>query len=166
MAYEFDGAPYEKRTNMLATRHARYPGAGLVGRELHTGGVHGRGVQAHGKAWRNGRTRSTGRDETIHGLAPWRHDEPGQINGRYLDLDERIEIANMLRAGMGVRTIVADMGRSGEYREPRASDGTRILGAQRQVQEDARIPQAARGNAGTCQRLKSRPESDDRLESN
>ncbi|OSG97351.1 hypothetical protein LMG10733_1452 [Bifidobacterium adolescentis] len=26
MAYEFDGAPYEKRANMLATRHARYPG--------------------------------------------------------------------------------------------------------------------------------------------
>ena len=52
------------------------------------------------------------RRETIRGLAPWRHDEPGQINGRYLDLDERIGIANMLRAGMGVRTIVADMGRS------------------------------------------------------
>lgn len=69
--------------------------------------------QAHGKAWRNDRTRSTGRDERPSvDWRPWRYDEPGQINGRYLDLDERIEIANMLRAGMGVRTIVADMGRS------------------------------------------------------
>ena len=66
-----------------------------------------------GKVWRNGRTRSGGRDERASvdrysgGM-----DEPKKVDGYHLSQDERIEIADMLRQGRSLRQIAARLGRS------------------------------------------------------
>ena len=66
-----------------------------------------------GKAWRNGRTRATGRDEKP--LVDWYRDPmdtPKPIHERYLCQDERLTIADRLRLGDGVRAIAGLLNRS------------------------------------------------------
>lgn len=66
-----------------------------------------------GKVWRNGRTRSNGRNETA-GLDRYRGDmnEPKRINRYYLSQDERISIADMLANGFSLRAIAGHLKRS------------------------------------------------------
>ena len=113
MVYEFDGSKYEKLRDMQAARRAKYLGLVRGGMNF-TQAAHAVGVSKRtGKAWRNGRTRSTGRNERP--LVD-RHrggmDKPKQIDARYLCMDERIAIADMRRAGSGVRTIARTLGRA------------------------------------------------------
>ncbi|WP_238548422.1 IS30 family transposase [Bifidobacterium biavatii] len=65
-----------------------------------------------GKAWRNGRTRATGRNEKP--LVDWYRstvDKPKKISTRYLSQDERMSIADWRHAGMGVREIARRLAR-------------------------------------------------------
>lgn len=100
MVFEFDGTKYERLRDMRAARRAKPPDPVRGGMDF-TRAAHAVGVSKRtGKAWRNGRTRSTGR------------------NGRPLvdrcrgGMDERIAIADMRRAGSGVRSIARTPGRA------------------------------------------------------
>ena len=113
MGCEFDGVVYGKLKEMREARRAEYF-------ELVSGGMSftqaakSVGVSKRtGKVWRNGRTRSTGRDERAL-VDRYRGDmeEPKKIDGYYLSQDERIAIADGLRAGESIRTIAARLGRS------------------------------------------------------
>lgn len=113
MGCEFDGVVYGKLKEMREARRAEYF-------ELVSGGMSftqaakSVGVSKRtGKVWRNGRTRSTGRDERAL-VDRYRGDmeEPKKIDGYYLSRDERIAIADGLRAGESIRTIAAGLGRS------------------------------------------------------
>lgn len=111
MVYEFDGTKYEKLRDMQAARRAKYLDLVRGGMNF-TQAAHAVGVSKRtGKAWRNGRTRSTGRNERP--LVDWYRggmDKPKQIDARYLCMDERIAIADMRRAGSGVRAIARTSG--------------------------------------------------------
>ena len=64
------------------------------------------------KVWRNGRTRSTGRNEKPS--VDWYRstvDVPRKISSRYLSQDERVSIADWRKAGMGVRAIARRLNR-------------------------------------------------------
>jgi IS30 family transposase len=66
-----------------------------------------------GKVWRNGRTRSTGRNEPA--VIDWYGADmipPNIISGRYLNQDERLAIADGLNRGDSLRTIAAALGRN------------------------------------------------------
>ncbi len=68
------------------------------------------------KAWRNGRTCATGRNEKP--LVDWycsTMDKPKTLHPRYLSQEERIQIADRLRLGDSIRAIV---------RPPRRDPGT------------------------------------------
>ena len=113
MGYEFDGTVYGRLKEMQEARRRKYL-------ELVSGGTNfTRAAEAvgvskrTGKVWRNGRTRSTGRNERA--LVDWYRgdmEEPKKIDGYYLSQDERIAIADGLRAGESIRTIAARLGRS------------------------------------------------------
>ncbi|OZG51613.1 transposase [Pseudoscardovia radai] len=113
MVYEFDGTEYDKLRDMQEARRAKYL-------ELVHGGMNftqaARAVgvsKRTGKVSRNGRTRSTGRNERP--LADWCRgdmDKPKTTCARHLGLDERITIAGMHRAGSGVRAIARTLGRA------------------------------------------------------
>ena len=113
MSYEFDGVVYDKLREMQEARRARYL-------ELVSGGMNfTRAAEAvgvskrTGKVWRNGRGRSSGRDERA--LVDWYRgdmEEPKKIDGYYLSQDERIAIADGLRAGDSIRSIAARSGRT------------------------------------------------------
>ena len=82
-----------------------------------TQAAHAVGVSKRtGKVWRNGRTRSTGRNERplvdrYAGRMGLERD--GQAGTRrHLSEDERIEIADLVQAGEGVRAIARRLGRS------------------------------------------------------
>ena len=87
MGYEFDGVVYDKLREMQEARRARYL-------ELVSGGMNfTRAAEAvgvskrTGKVWRNGRGRSSGRDERA--LVDWYRgdmEEPKNIDGYYLSL--------------------------------------------------------------------------------
>lgn len=64
------------------------------------------------KVWRNGRTRSCGRNETAS-VDWYRGDQPlpSPTHARYLHQDERLAIADGLRQGDSLRKIAADLGR-------------------------------------------------------
>lgn len=65
------------------------------------------------KAWENGRGRSSCRNERA--LVDWYRgdmEEPKKIDGYYLSQDERIAIADSLRAGDSIRSIAARLRRS------------------------------------------------------
>ena len=113
MVYEFDRTKHEKLRDMQAARRAKHPGL-MRGDMNFTQAAHAAGVSKRaGKAWRNGRTRSTGRNERP--LVDWYRggmDKPKQIDARYLCMDERIAIADMRRAGSGVRAIARALGRA------------------------------------------------------
>lgn len=65
-----------------------------------------------GKAWRNGRTRSTGRDEKAS-VDCYRKgmEQLGNVDARYLCQEERLRIADLHRLGHGVRAIARAIGR-------------------------------------------------------
>jgi len=63
MVYEFDGTKYGKLRDMQAARRAKHPDLVRGGMNF-TQAAHAAGASKRtGKAWRNGRTRSTGRNE-------------------------------------------------------------------------------------------------------
>lgn len=113
MGYEFDGVVYDKLRETQEARRARYL-------ELVSGGMNfTRAAEAvgvskrTGKVWRNGRGRSSGRDERA--LVDWYRgdmEEPKKIDGYYLSQDERIAIADGLRAGDSIRSMAARLGKS------------------------------------------------------
>ena len=113
MAYEFEGTGYRWKRDMLAARRRRYVELVLSGVNF-TEAARAVGVSKRtGKVWRNGRTRSTGRNE-----APCREwteaamPEPRPIDARYLSLDERVAIADGLVCGMTMSRIAESIGRS------------------------------------------------------
>ena len=63
MVYEFDGTKYGKLRDMQAARRVKHPGLVRGGTDF-TRAAHAAGAYKRtGKVWRNGRTRSTGRNE-------------------------------------------------------------------------------------------------------
>ena len=78
-----------------------------------TQAAHAVGVSKRtGKAWRNGRTRATGRNEKP--LVDWYRstmDKPKTLHPRYLSQEERIKIADRLRLGDSIRAIARLLGR-------------------------------------------------------
>lgn len=78
-----------------------------------TQAAHAVGVSKRtGKAWRNGRTRATGRNEKP--LVDWYRstmDKPKTLHPRYLSQEERIQIADRLRLGDSIRAIARLLGR-------------------------------------------------------
>ena len=72
-----------------------------------TQAAHAVGVSKRtGKAWRNGRTRATGRNGKP--LVDWYRstmDKPKTLHPRYLSQEERIQIADRLRLGDSIRAI-------------------------------------------------------------
>ena len=107
MAYEFEGVRYAKLRDMQEARRAKY--VQLLEEGLNfTQAAHAVGVSKRtGKVWRNGRTRSNGRDERP--LVDWYggrvKTSPTLVSSRYLSMDERIEIADLARSGASVRSI-------------------------------------------------------------
>ena len=122
MVHEFDGTKYGKLRDMQAARCAKHPDLVRGGMNL-AQAAHAAGVPKRtGKAWRNGRTRSTGRNERPPAD---RHrggmDKPRRTDAGHLCMDERIAIADMRHAGSGVRAIARTLGRAPSTisREPR-----------------------------------------------
>lgn len=126
MGYEFDGTVCGKLKEMQEARRKRY--FELVSRGMNfTQAAKSVGASKRtGKVWRNGRTRSSGRNERVL-VDRYRGDmeEPKKIDGYYLSQDERIAIADGLRAGESIRAIAARLGRSPSTisREARANAG-------------------------------------------
>ena len=110
----FNGVGYATRGEMCAARRAEY--VRLLDEEglNFTQAARAVGVSKRtGKAWRNGRTRATGRNERP--LVDWYRstmDRPREIDGRYLGQGERVTIADRLRLGDTVRGIARLLGRS------------------------------------------------------
>lgn len=101
---------------MQAARRARYAELLKAGMNF-TQAAHAVGVSKRtGKVWRNGLTRSTGRNEGplvdwyAGRMGPERDRQAG--TRRHLSEDERIEIADLVQAGEGVRAIARRLGRS------------------------------------------------------
>ena len=113
LPYEFEGRAYEKLRDMQRARRGRYLEHLKSGMSF-TQAARAVGVSKRtGKVWRNGRTRSGGRDERAS--VDWYSggmDEPKKVDGYYLSQDERIEIADMLRQGRSLRQIADRLGRS------------------------------------------------------
>lgn len=106
MVYEFDGTKHRKLRNMQAARRAKHPDLVRGGTDF-TRAAHAVGVSKRtGKVWRNGRTHSTGRNERpLVDRYRGGMDKPKQIDAGHLCMDGRIAIADMRRAGSGVRAI-------------------------------------------------------------
>ena len=111
--WAFNGVEYPTRNEMCAARRAEY--VRLLDEEgmNFTQAAHAVGVSKRtGKAWRNGRTRATGRNEKP--LVDWYRstmDKPKRIHARYLNQEERILIADRLRPGGSIRAIARLPGR-------------------------------------------------------
>lgn len=109
----FNGVGYPTRNAMYAARRAEY--VRLLDEEgmNFTQAARAVGVSKRtGKVWRNGRTRATGRNEKAS-VDRYRStmDKPKKIHARYLSQAERIQIADRLRLGDGVRAIARMLGR-------------------------------------------------------
>lgn len=113
MVYEFDGTKYEKLRDMRAARRAKYLDLVRGGMNF-TQAAHAVGVSKRtGKVWRNGRTRSTGRNERpLVDRCRGGMDRPRRTDAGHLCMDERITIAGMHRAGNSVRAIARALGRA------------------------------------------------------
>lgn len=73
MGYEFDGVVYGKLREMQEARRTRYFELVSSGMNF-TQAAKAVGVSKRtGKVWRNGRGRSSGRDERARRLVSWRH---------------------------------------------------------------------------------------------
>lgn len=97
----FEGVEYATRGEMCAARRRRYVEHLEAGMNF-TQAARAVGVSKRtGKVWRNGRTRSNGRNEKPS--VDWYRstvDIPQKISSRYLSQDERISIADWRKAGM------------------------------------------------------------------
>ena len=118
--WTFNGVEYPTRKLMCEARRAEY--VRLLDEEgmNFTQAAHAVGVSKRtGKAWRNGRTRATGRNEKP--LVDWYRstmDKPKTLHPRYLSQEERIQIADRLRLGDSIRAIARLLGRDpGAYDE-------------------------------------------------
>ena len=108
----FEGVEYATRGEMCAARRRRYAELLEAGMNF-TQAARAVGVSKRtGKVWRNGRTRSNGRNEKPS-VDRYRStvDVPQKISSRYLDQDERISIADWRKAGMSVRGIARRLNR-------------------------------------------------------
>lgn len=105
--WTFNGVEYPTRKLMCEARRAEY--VRLLDEEgmNFTQAAHAVGVSKRtGKAWRNGRTRATGRNEKP--LVDWYRstmDKPKTLHPRYLSQEERIQIADRLRLGDSIRCL-------------------------------------------------------------
>lgn len=111
--WEYCGVTYVSRSLMCAARRAHY--VQLLNEGLNfTQAARAVGVSKRtGKVWRNGRTRTSGRNEKPS--VDWYRvdmDKPQPISSRYLSQDERITIADMLHCGQGIRAIARYLGRA------------------------------------------------------
>ena len=110
--WTFNGVEYPTRKLMCEARRAEY--VRLLDEEgmNFTQAAHAVGVSKRtGKAWRNGRTRATGRNEKP--LVDWYRstmDKPKTLHPRYLSQEERIQIADRLRLGDSIRAIARLLG--------------------------------------------------------
>ena len=115
----FEGVEYATRGEMCAARRRRYVEHLEAGMNF-TQAARAVGVSKRtGKVWRNGRTRSNGRNEKPS--VDWYRstvDIPQKISSRYLSQDERISIADWRKAGMSVRGIARTHSRKPRFREP------------------------------------------------
>ena len=122
-----------------------------------TQAAHAVGVSKRtGKAWRNGRTRATGRNEKP--LVDWYRstmDKPKTLHPRYLSQEERIQIADRLRLGDSIRAIARLLGRdpgtvSREVERNRnpESGGYGALPRPAEGRGPAQTPQTAQGGRG------------------
>ena len=111
--WAFNGVEYPTRKLMCEARRAEY--VRLLDEEgmNFTQAAHAVGVSKRtGKAWRNGRTRATGRNEKP--LVDWYRstmDKPKTLHPRHLSQEERIQIADRLRLGDSIRAIARLPGR-------------------------------------------------------
>lgn len=122
-----------------------------------TQAAHAVGVSKRtGKAWRNGRTRATGRNEKP--LVDWYRstmDKPKTLHPRYLSQEERIQIADRLRLGDSIRAIARLLGRdpgtvSREVERNRNPESGRLRALPRPAEGrgPAQTPQTAQGGRG------------------
>lgn len=113
MGYEYAGIAYERQGEMLAARRRHYVELVLAGMG-YAEAARAVGVSKRtGKAWRNGRTRSTGRNEAP--CAEWTEaamPQPKPTGPRYLSMDERIFIADGPVCGLSMSAIASRLGRS------------------------------------------------------
>ena len=113
MVYEFDGTKYGNLRDMRAARCVKCLDLVRGGMNF-TRAARAVGVSKRtGKVWRNGRTRPTGRNERpLSDRCRGGMDKPKQTDAGHLCMDERIAIADMHRAGSGVRAIARTLGRA------------------------------------------------------
>lgn len=118
-----------------------------------TQAAHAVGVSKRtGKAWRNGRTRATGRNEKP--LVDWYRstmDKPKTLHPRYLSQEERIQIADRLRLGDSIRAIARLLGRDPGTvsREAERNRNPESGGYEPcRAQQKAQTPQTAQGGRG------------------
>lgn len=155
--WTFNGVEYPTRKLMCEARRAEY--VRLLDEEgmNFTQAAHAVGVSKRtGKAWRNGRTRATGRNEKP--LVDWYRstmDKPKTLHPRYLSQEERIQIADRLRLGDSIRAIARLLGRdpgtvSREVERNRnpESGGLRALPRPAEGRGPAQTPQTAQGGRG------------------
>ena len=111
--WAFNGVEYPTRKLMCEARRAEY--VRLLDEEgmNFTQAAHAVGVSKRtGKAWRNGRTRATGRNEKpLVDRYRSTMDKPRTLHPRHLSQEERIQIADRLRLGDSIRAIARLPGR-------------------------------------------------------
>ncbi|PLS25801.1 IS30 family transposase [Bifidobacterium imperatoris] len=110
----FDGIGYATRKQMCQARRDRYVELIRDGMN-YTRAAKAVGVSKRtGKVWRNGRTRTTGRNEKPSATIWYRPDmdETKTINPRFLDLESRLHIADWTGAGWSIRRIASRLGRA------------------------------------------------------
>ena len=113
MEWVYNGVRYGDRAEMCAARRAHYLELVQSGMNF-TQAAKAVGVSKRtGKVWRNGRTRSTGRNEKPS-IDWYRGDmkEPKKIDARYLGQDERLRIADMLASHKTITEIATALGRN------------------------------------------------------
>ena len=111
--WAFNGVEYPTRKLMCAARREEY--VRLLDEEgmNFTQAAHAVGVSKRtGKAWRNGRTRATRRNEKpLVDRYRSTMDKPKTLHPRHLSQEERIQIADRLRLGDSIRAIARLLGR-------------------------------------------------------
>lgn len=108
----FEGVEHATRGAMCEARRRRYVEHLEASMNFTQAALAVGASKRTGKVWRNGRTRSTGRNERPS--VDWYRstvDKPKRISERYLSQDERMSIADWRRAGMGVRQIARRLAR-------------------------------------------------------
>lgn len=111
--FEYDGVRYPSLRLAQAARREHYLALMATGLNS-TAAARMVGVSKRtGKVWRNGRTRTSGRNEAP--AVDWYRGDmptPKPVDGRYLNQDERLTIADGIRAGDSLRAIARRLGRN------------------------------------------------------